>query len=686
MTVRRPAGPGVLSGGPGSLQGMQQTLGNEATARAVRRGKRPVNRPPAIDERAEQGLVLPPYLMELEAGGLSTAYGLTGQEFVGSAVAAVVGHGGGTVAGIAAELAGRPESFFGRGRAFAVEGGQGGGDGFDVMVSIEPAPDDLPPTFHPAATLASAPPDPGGAPLAAVDDAEGKDTKVDVQHNSGATASSTVGNSSSTGAGGTAFGLAPVAPGLWLGAAATGSVQPWQSSRDSRSQRGVAEPRVLRSDSGSVEVARRVVYVVRVRRQEGGDEQVFRGTGGLTQRVPTEHLIPAGTEPLPSSGTGGQERPVDADLARRVALADSLAPLAVSDTAGPHQGGGGLFDAVASVLHPSLTAPGAPGRSRLYEATATPTVLEDLPRLLGGDGVTGDDLYSKDGSSAASYRMRAVVTGLTPAWATGKTQLRTHQQAQHTATESAGKGRSVAGGIGPAIGVGAAANAAVVRATAMPVAAARKARFSVNEQTVSSRQGAEVRGEKVLYRGTVQFTVEGTGPRSVRAILRPEARVATHALRVWISLRADEARELGLPLPPGVEAGEFIKQPEAGAEERHLPFGATGSSVTLGRLDTAPMMKAVRELFATDPRLTGYLPAFGATPPPADLSREEEEAKRANDRELMAALSEANLRVTRTSCCRPASGSGCAARPRCTRTTYSCGCTERWARRTIWAR
>ncbi|MET7874640.1 hypothetical protein [Streptomyces cyaneofuscatus] len=629
---------------------MQQTLGNEATARAVRRGKRPVNRPPAIDERAEQGLVLPPYLMELEAGGLSTAYGLTGQEFVGSAVAAVVGHGGGTVAAISAELAGRPESFFGRGRAFAVEGaegGQGGGDGFDVTVSIEPAPDDRPPTFHPAATLASAPPDPGGAPPAAVDDAEGKETKVDVQHNSGATASSTVGNSSSTGAGGTAFGLAPVAPGLWLGAAATGSVQPWQSSRDSRSQRGVAEPRVLRSDTGSVEVQRRVVYVVRVRRQEGGDERVFRGTGGLTQRVPTEHLIPAGAEPLPSSGTGEQERPVDAGLAKQVALADSLAPLGVSDTAGPHEGGGGLFDAVASVLHPSVTAPGAPGRSRLYEATATPTVLEDLPRLLGGDGVAGDDLYSKDGSSAGSYRMRAVVTGLTPAWGTGKTQLRTHQQAQHTSTESAGKGRSVAGGIGPAIGVGAAANAAVVRATAMPVAAARKARFSVNEQTVSSRQGAEVRGEKVLYRGTVQFTVEGTGPRSVRAILHPEARVATHALQVWISLRADEAQELGLPLPPGAEAGEFIKQPEVGAEARHLPFGATGSSVTLGRLDTAPMMKAVRELFATDPRLTGYLPAFGATRPPADVSREEEEAQRANDRELMAALSEANLRVNR---------------------------------------
>ncbi|MEU3003400.1 hypothetical protein [Streptomyces sp. NPDC007020] len=641
-------------------------MGNAATTRAVRRGKRPVVRPPAIDERAEQGLVLPPYLMDLEAGGLSTAYGLTGQEFVRTAIAAVVGHGEGTVAAIAAELSGRPESFFGRGRAFAVEGGpgasapsgaQGGGGGFDVTVSIAPAPDDRPPTFHPAADLPSAAPDPGGAPLAALDDAEGKDTKVDVHHNSAATASSTTGNSTSTGAGGTAFGLAPVAPGLWVGGAVTGSVQPWQSSRDSRTQRGVAEPRVLRSDQGSVEVPRRVLYTVRIRRQAGGDEQSFRGSGTLTQRVPTEHLIPAGT------GAPERPRPVDDRLARSVSLADSLAPVGVSDTAAPHQGGGGLFDAVASVLHPSLTAPGAPGRSRLYEATATPTVLEDLPRLLR-DGVTGDELYAKDGTGAGSYRMRAVVTGLSPAWGAGKTQLRTHQQSQHSTADSAGKGRAVTAGVGPAVGLGAAANAAVVRATAMPVAGARKARYSVNEQTVSSRQGAEVRGEKALYLGTVRLTVEGTGPRSAGMILRPESRVATHTLQVWVTLRADEAQELGLPLPPGKQAGDFLKPPTEGAEEaaggtseggervaagsqRHLPFGAMGASVTLGRLDTAPMLKAVQELFATDSRLTGYLPAFGATAPPAGTSREEAGAQRANYRDLMATLSETNLRVNK---------------------------------------
>ncbi|MER6157936.1 hypothetical protein ABT147_20665 [Streptomyces sp. NPDC001868] len=658
-----PSGPGTGLP-PHALLALQRTAGNAATTRALRRGdgmsrpsagRKPLSAPPPrIDEeRTEPGLVLPPYLRGLEAAGLSTAYGLTGHEFVRNAVAAVVGHGDGTVADLGAELAGRPESFFGRGRAFAVQGkgpkgGEGGNEWFDVTVTVSPAADDRPPVFHPGDTLANTVPDPDGAPLAEVDEAEGKETKVDAQHNTSATVTTTAGGSSSKGLGGMAFGLAPVAPGFWAGAAGMANAQPWQSSRESRSQRNVAEPRVLRSDKGSVEVPRKVRYGVRIqKRGDRADARTFAGSGTLTQRVPTEHLVPAGT-PEPRA-----PQPVPADTARRVSLADSLAPVAVTDTAAPHQGGGGLFDTVASVLHPSLTAPGAPGLARLYEATSTSAVLEDLPRLLG-DGVVGEDLPSKDGGTVGSYRLRAAITGLSPAWGTGGTQLRTHQQTQHTVTESAGKGRSVAAGAGPAVGVGAAANAAVVRATAMPVAAARKARFTVAEQTVSSRQGAEVRGDKVLYLGTVKFTAEGTGPRSAQMILHPGTRVAEHAMKVWVSLRADEAHSLGLPLPPGVTAGEFIEKPkrtdEHGNEvdvERHLPFGAMGSSVALSQLDTGPMVKAVQELFATDPRLAGYLPAFGATPPGAPAGKEEAEVQRRNHRELMAALSETNLRVNK---------------------------------------
>ncbi|MGY5046894.1 hypothetical protein ACWDE0_14810 [Streptomyces sp. 900105755] len=642
-----------------AMRALQGRAGNTAATLALRNAKgKGVTRPPAVrsrpvapvatveEENTAPGLVLPPYLRDFQAAGLSTAYGPTGHEFVRNAVAAVVGHGDGTVAEIGAELAGRPESFYGQGRAFAVKG-RTGKEWYDVTVTVSRAPDDRPPVFHPTDLLTNTVPDPDGAPLAAVDDAEGKDTKVDVQHNTATTVATTASGSAGKGAGGMAFGLAPVAPGLWLGGAGLLNAQPWQSSRESRSQRNVAEPRVLRSEKGSVEAPRKVRYGVRIKKQGAQHAQTFQGSGTLTQRVPTEHLVPAGTE-APAAPEG-----VGADTARRVSLADSMAPVAVTDTAAPHQGGGGLFDAVATVLHPSLTAPGAPGRSRLYEATSTATVLEDLPRLLR-DGVTGEDLASKDGNSVGSYRLHAEITGLSPAWGTGGTQLRTHQQTQHTVTDSAGKGRALTGGLGPAIGVGAVGNAAVLRGTAMPVAAARKARFTVAEQTVSSRQGAEVRGDKVLYLATVQFTAEGTGPRSAQMVLRPGTRVARHAMRVWMSLRADEAQSLGLPLPPGTEAGEFIKKPkrtdEDGNEvdvERHLPFGAMGSSVTLSRLDTRPMLRAVQELFATDPQLAGYLPSFGTDTRPTPPSGEEAALQRRNHRELTAVLSETNLRVNK---------------------------------------
>ncbi|MFJ4787105.1 hypothetical protein [Streptomyces sp. NPDC088794] len=644
-TTRPPASPAH------PLLGVQNSAGNRAATRAVRRNRAGAPRPalPGVDERPETGLELPSYLLHLQAAGLSTAYGPTGHEFVRHAVAAVVGRGDGAVGDLAAELAGRPESFFGQGRAFAVQG-RTGKEWYDVTVAVRRAPDDRPPAFQPPERVADAGLETGEAEL---EDAEGRDTKVDVQHNSGATVSSTAGSSSSKGVGGMGFGLAPVVPGLFLGGAATGNVQPWQSSRESRRQKNVAEPRVLRSDKGSVEVTRKVLYDVRIQQHGSEDARSFQGAGTLTQRVPTEHLVPVGTS------DPGTPAPLHADPVRAAALAgsvsraDSLAPVAVVETGAPQRGGGGLFDAVASVLHPSITASGAPGRARLQEATATATVLEDLPRLLR-DGVVGEDLQSKDGKTAGSYHLRAVPSGLSPAWGTGKTQLRTHQQGQDTVAESAGKGRAISGGVGPAIGVGLSGSAAVVRATAMPVAGARKARFTATEQTVSSRQGAEVRGEKALYVGTVTLSAEGTGPRSAEMILHPERRVATHSMKVWMSLRADEAQALGLPLPPGMAAGEFVEKPkrtdEHGDEvdvERHLPYGGQGSNVALSRIDTGPMVRAVREMFATDPRLAGYLPAFGTNPPGVHTSNEEAEVQRRNYRELMTALSETNLRVNK---------------------------------------
>lgn len=298
----REAVPGVAPGAaPHHLLSLQRTVGNAATSRAVRRTRHPSARPalPDIEERTETGFVLPSYLLNLQAGGLSSAYGLTGHEFVRHAVSAVVGHADGTVAELAGELSGRPESFFGQGRAFAVQG-RTGNEWYDVTVSISRAPGDRPPVFQPDDLMTDAPPGGDGVPQALLNHPEGKDTKLDVHHNSAATVGSSADGSSSTGAGGLAFGLAPVVPGLWLGAAGTLNAQPWQSSCETRRQTNVAEPRVLRSDKGTVEVRREVRYEVRIQRHGTDDEQTFGDSGTLTQRVPTEHLVPVGTEaPVP---------------------------------------------------------------------------------------------------------------------------------------------------------------------------------------------------------------------------------------------------------------------------------------------------------------------------------------------------------------------------------------------------
>ncbi|MFD8612578.1 hypothetical protein [Streptomyces sp. NPDC059631] len=653
---------------------------DHAAVRTVRPGH--PERYPAGAPARHNPLGLPPYLRELRAPGLSTAYALTGHEVVSAALSEATGRSDGTVAEIVADLAGRPETFYGEGRSFTVEGSEGG-DWYEVTVSIARGRGDLPESFaSPEAAKAQAaaarqereiaafwagreaattgkgkgrelpgePPEQDSAPAAGdarrQDQAarldQGASTKIDVQHTTSAAVSHSAGDSSGLGAGLTAFGLAPVVPGVWLGGAVTANVQPFQSTAESRAQRTVSEPRVLRSDKGSVEIPRQVRYVVRIGRQ-GEPARTVGGDGTLVMRVPTEHLVPVTHE----TPTG--LRPLSARSANRLRLADSLAPFALDDPAASRPGGRELLDAVRSVLHPALTSPGAPGRDRLHEAMSAATLLEDLPRLLNG-WVVGEDLASKDGSVAGTYRMRAELTELAPAWPVGRTQLRTHQQSQHAVTGTAGKGRAAMFGAGPAAGFGVLGGTAAVRATVMPTVSARTSRFTVSERTVSSRQGAEVRGDKALYLARVRFSVEGTGPLPPAAKAGAGVRSAEHTMDLWLGLRADEAHSLGLALPAGVKAGPAVSTPGLDDTRRHLPFGAAGASVAISQLDTRPLLSGIERLFADDPRLAGWLPEFGTSGRAADargrtVSAEEAQERRRNYRELVTLLSETHLRA-----------------------------------------
>ncbi|MEU6540442.1 hypothetical protein [Streptomyces sp. NPDC047000] len=584
-------------------------------------------------------LVLPPYLLDMTSAGLSTASGLKGHEFVGHAVSRATGADDGQTSVIGHELAGRPETFYGAGRAFAVRGKDGP---YDVTVAVtrdaarEPAPTLFP---NPAAPQAPA--------TAANTGLQDPATKVDHLHTSSGTVASDAVRARQTGISASGTLLLPAAPGVWAGAqfAASGALT---STQDSHTTRTVSEPRTLRSAGGSVRAPRQVTYTVRVVRQDApGRPRTFTGAGSLTMHVPSEHLVPLGTA-RPAHGPA-----LSPARSRAVRLATSTAVLSVEDPGGPHAGGGGLFDAVASVLHPSVTAPGAPGRARLYEATAGATVLQDLGRYLAG-WVPGEDLQAKDGGGASAYRMRADVLSLAPGWAAGQTQLRTHQQAQHAAGTTTGKGVSGGGGAGPAVAFGAPAAGPVLRFQGIAHGSLKRARFSAADGAVATRQGAEVRGDKVLYRGRIRLTVQGSGPASP-AMAVAGHRTAHHTLDAWVSLRAEEAGHLGLPLPPGTTPGELYSRPTETAPdgttrpvERHLPFDAMGSSTALTHLDTRPLIAALEQLFATSPRLAGYLPGFEGPPRvPGGNSRAEAEQQRRNHRELVTVLSETNLRANK---------------------------------------
>ncbi|MFB6551513.1 hypothetical protein [Streptomyces sp. NPDC056405] len=689
VVARAPLAPVAEEGGTPAAVAEEDGTGKRTAAVRTPPRRRPVRNtrntrrtPPAAGrstgpEIARPGnapkhppLVLPPYLADMTSAGLSTVSGLTGHEAVGRAVAAIPGGADRDVATVKRELAGRPETFYGRGRVFTVQGSKGA---YDVTVSVRPDPGHAVPEpalfENPDAASPVLPQERAPADLAARDN----DTKVDQQHSSSATVVTDTARSKQIGLSGSGTVLVPTpVPGVWGGAQLAGGLG-LRSDHDVHNTRTVAEPRTLRSSGGTVRALRHVRYTVRIRPQGPyGTARVVEADGTLTMRVPQEHLVPLGTErPAPAPGSDLSE-----EQRKGVRQATSMAVVGVEDRGAPHAGGGGLFDQVNSTLHPQAAPPDSADRTRLYEATGAATILQDLPRLLTG-WVASEDLSAGAAGAESAYRMRADIVSLTPAWKAGQTQLRTHQQTQHGMGASMGKGMSGMAGAGPAVGFGAPGAGPSVRIKTMPGVSFRRMRFSSADQAAATRQGAEVRGTKALYLGRILLTVEGTGPAAPGHTVTPAGRSARHTVDAWVSMRAEEAHHLGLPLPAGTEAGELFTKadrtkadgtPERDADgsprkvERHLPFDAMGSSAALTHLDTRPLIETLERLFASDPRLAGYLPPFGeaatgrgaagrgATGRGAtggSANRTDAEAQRRNYRELLTVLSETNLRANK---------------------------------------
>ena len=301
--------------------------GARRTPRRPRPGPR--QRGEAFGEAPSDGpehppLVLPPYLLDMTSAGLSTASDLRGHEFVGHAVGRATGAADEQTAVIRQELAGRPETFYGAGRAFSVQGKE---EPWDVTVSVsrDLAREPSPMLFKSGAP--EAPEIPASAGL------EDPATKVDQLHTSSGAVGADAVRARQLGLSASGTLLVPAAPGVWAGAqfAASGALT---STHDAHTTRTAAEPRTLRSAGGSVRAPRQVTYTVRVVRQDApGPAQAFTGAGSLTMRVPREHLVPLGTDrPAPGPALTPAQ-------SRAVRLATSTAAISVEDAGAPHRGG-----------------------------------------------------------------------------------------------------------------------------------------------------------------------------------------------------------------------------------------------------------------------------------------------------------------------------------------------------------
>lgn len=624
---------------------------------------------------AVERLTLPPYLQNMTSAGHSTVYKLTEQDI--TAVTDLIrGRKAQNEAQneaqkveyerpdidasvVSSPLASEPETFIGGGRTFHLRGKK---RSFDVTVSITPESGAPPqPMFFPN------PKRPEGTESGLSPDEEElasahRDEGVKVDHQLAATSGHATSShrSMTLGFKPSAAVYAPV-DGLNYVGGQMGGGPASHSERDRHDGLAVSEQRTLRSAPLSVRVKRQVVYTVRIKQLTvPGDDIVKTRRGSLEMRVPEEYLVPEGTQRPVLTGefTDGQ--------GDRVRQAVSLSTIGVEDSGDPHVGGGGLADTVAGAVKSSLVAPGTEGREQLYAQVSLETIQRQMPRLLAG-WVTSDVLQSAEDhkESRGVFRMRADIVQMQPLRGPlpddrtvggGPDQARHHQVDVTTESHSAATGASLSaeGGVAHIIGV---PGAAELRSKAVAGLGAKEMGFSSLEETTTVRQGAEVRGDKVLFLSKVRLTVQYIGPHEH---LRLEKHRATHDLNAWMSLRKEEAYELfpdRLPEDDSVRPlydrrkrsadGTVLKDADGKDQlhDRYLQFDALGNSTSLTHLDTRPLIEYLEEKFEM-PELAHYLPRLGKEKPfDHELSDKEHDRRLDNLRRLHDALSPARLAV-----------------------------------------
>ncbi|WP_454343901.1 hypothetical protein [Streptomyces canus] len=543
---------------------------------------------------------LHPYLESMRAAGSATFHGLEGTDWVARTIARRTD--GGNTDTVIEQLTLRTGTFLGSGRTFQVLGGDG--SWYDVTVAVGSSPRERRPLVQlPAGSSSRS----RSAPALLGTVAEERSTEDDTfgRYHERKVARDT--KRSRTRAGGLGLRgsgmvmLPTHVPGLLAGATASVNVPVRRVSTTVGNKQSVIR-RSGQYTEAVVEVPRLIEFAVTVRKAGVPASSTFRGEGRVTVNVPVDHLVPDGT-PYRSA----EPRPVPADLAGRIATADSLTSMAVTGNGSPAVGRGGLFGTIASVVHPALTAPGSPGRGVAFEASSADGVQADLLAALSG-WVDSGDLRSKDDSVHGSFRYRATITRIAPAYDLGSPWLRSDEGAKDEHSVEVGRDRGAEIAVGPAVGVGLMGGGPRARAWFSPLFGGQRRRFSSSATSVSARQGADTMGDRVLYEARVRLDYQGSGPLSPAMQAGRAAPYGQHTVTTWFSLRADEAAFLELPLPAGLQEKPLVKHPGV---ERTLLAGPRGFSTAMSRFDTTRLVEEIERVFARDERLKGLLPRFG---------------------------------------------------------------------------
>ncbi|PJE96269.1 hypothetical protein CUT44_18870, partial [Streptomyces carminius] len=577
---------------------------------------------------------LPAYLESMKAAGTTTFYDLRGIDWIETQIETSTG--GGSPQEILTALDEAPETFLNHGRSFQIEGRDGW---YDVTVAMNRHPDEP----RPLITVLGTPSAPAGTTAGTKAEAH----TAAVERSSLAVTGRATQDTRGLVLSGNGYFLIPVpdipVPAL-AGAALNVNFSFRRHVTTRAEQHTSGQIHVLISADGTVKVPRRVQWNLRIQKAGVPNARSLKGDGQAIAKVPLAELVP---EKEPSRL--GPTRRIDAATARRIALAPSLLPL-WADPGAPYSGGRGVFDAITTQLHPALVGPGTRGRSDAHSASRVDVFTRELPRMLNG-WTLSEDLAASWGKNTGGYRIRAAITEMTPvirrpgtdkqSLETGSPSFPTLVSLQLAARKHAVQDDEAHGGsveLGPGAGFVLPPTGPRVRFFFQPGLALAWSRWSALSQQGTTLQGAAIGGDRVLYLARLRVEVEGTGPTSPRTRRGPSV---AH-VRAWLYLRAEEAADLGLPLPPGMKPNPLFTHP---GFERRLAVGLAATSTVWSGLDTAPLLDSLGRLFADDPRLKGFLPAFGRRDdvPVWRSSENEGRRMRANQRELDNKLSPAYL-------------------------------------------